>query len=260
MNYNVLGRTDLKVSQICLGTMTWGQQNSEAEAHEQLDYALSNGVNFIDTAEAYAVPVCRETSGFTEQYIGSWIKKRGRRDDFILASKIIGPAPYDWIRPSLDFNRGSILAAIDTSLQRLQTDYLDLYQLHWPERKTNFFGTLGYEHASDDPWEENFEEILETMQDLIKVGKVRHIGVSNETPWGAMKYLQISALKNLPRIQSVQNPYNLLNRSYEVGLAEVSMRESVGCLAYSPMAFGLLSGKYHQKKDHQYQDPHPGCR
>ncbi|MCL4109159.1 UNVERIFIED_CONTAM: hypothetical protein GTU68_028340 [Idotea baltica] len=229
--------------------MTWGQQNTESEAHEQLDYALDNGVNFIDTAEAYAVPVCKETSGFTEQYIGSWIKNRGHRDDFILASKIIGPAPYDWIRPSLDFNRDSILAAIEGSLRRLQTDYLDLYQLHWPERKSNFFGTLGYEHDATDSWTENFEEILATMQELIVAGKIRHVGVSNETAWGTMKYLDVSSAKNLPRIQSVQNPYNLLNRSYEVGLAEVSMRESVGGLAYSPMAFGLLSGKYHEKKD-----------
>lgn len=250
MEYSVLGNTDLKVSKICLGTMTFGGQNTETEAHEQLDFAVDQGVNFIDTAELYAVPRSAETQGLTEKYIGTWIQKRGKRDDVILATKIVGPDnAITWIRPNPGFSHHQIREAVDNSLSRLQTDYIDLYQLHWPERKANFFGRLGYDHQPDDSWQENFEEILLIFEDLIKEGKIRYVGLSNETPWGVMRYLQLAETQNLPRIQSVQNPYNLLNRSYEVGLAEISIREEVGCLAYSPLAFGLLSGKYHEKKD-----------
>ena len=250
MIYNKLGDTDLLVSQICLGSMTWGCQNSEEEAHQQLDYAIDQGINFIDTAEIYAVPTSKETQGLTEKFIGSWIKGRRKRHDFILASKIVGPMPrITWVRPNLNFSRKQITEAIDGSLKRLQTDYLDLYQLHWPERNTNFFGKLGYEHDANESWKENFLEIIESLTEQINLGKIRYIGISNETAWAVMKYLHLSVLHHLPRIQSVQNPYNLLNRSYEVGLAEVSMRERVSGLAYSPLAFGLLSGKYHLKKD-----------
>ena len=250
MIYETLGRTDLQVSKICLGTMNFGEQNSEEEAHQQLDYALSQGINFIDTAEIYAIPPKADTQGLTEKYIGTWLAKRGRREDVIIATKIVGPGDHiTWLRPTLDFSARSIREALEGSLQRLQTDYVDLYQLHWPERKTNFFGRLGYDHQSDDLWKDNFQEILTCLKDLIQEGKIRHVGLSNETPWAVMHTLKLSEVKDLPRIVSVQNPYNLLNRSYEVGLAEVSIREQAGLLAYSPMAFGLLSGKYHEKKD-----------
>ncbi len=249
MLYDTLGNTDVKVSKICLGTMTYGQQNTEEEAHEQLDYALTQGINFIDTAEMYSVPPRAHTYGLTEKYIGTWLQKRGKRDDLIIASKIVGPRDVDWVRPSLDFKPDSLRKALDGSLRRLQTDYIDLYQLHWPERKTNFFGRLGYTHRPDDPWEDNFLTILQTLQELKSAGKIRYIGLSNETPWGTMRFLQLAEKHDLPRIVSVQNPYNLLNRSYEIGLAEVSMREQVSCLPYSPLAFGLLSGKYHDKTD-----------
>ena len=250
MIYERLGHTDLTVSKICLGTMTFGEQNTESEAHQQLDYALSQGVNFVDTAEIYAVPVSADTYTLTEQFIGSWIEKSGRRSDIILASKIVGPGPHlTWVRSPIDFSPKHIREALEGSLTRLKTDYLDLYQLHWPERKTNFFGRLGYEHVADDPWQENFHSILECLQALISEGKIRHFGISNETPWGAMRYLHLSEVNGLPRAVSIQNPYNLLNRSFEVGLAEIAMREELRLLAYSPMAFGLLSGKFHQKTD-----------
>jgi len=250
MIYETLGPTDLKVSKICLGTMTFGEQNTESEAHEQLNYALDQGINFIDTAEVYAVPTNKKTQGLTEKYIGSWLTMSRKRKDIVLATKIVGPSPaITWVRPTLTFNPSQIREAVEGSLRRLQTDYIDLYQLHWPERKTNFFGNLGYEHKEDDPWQDNFQEILACFQDLIKVGKIRHAGISNETAWGAMRYLHLSTTLDLPRIASIQNPYNLLNRSFEVGLAEVAMREWLGLLAYSPMAFGLLSGKFHEKKD-----------
>lgn len=250
MKYEKLGNTDLEVSKICLGTMTYGQQNTEAESHEQLNYALDHGVNFIDTAELYAVPTTAETQGLTEQYIGTWLKDRKDREKIVIASKITGPSVrLKWIRPELKFTRETITEALHKSLARLQTDYIDLYQLHWPERKTNYFGQLGYTHKPDDPWEDNFAEILEVLQEFIKEGKIRHVGISNETPWGMMHFLEMSASRGLPRVASIQNPYSLVNRSFEVGLAEMSIREKVGLLAYSPMAFGLLSGKYHKKTD-----------
>jgi len=246
MEYRRLGQTDIDVSAICLGTMTWGQQNTEAEAHAQLDYALEAGVNFIDTAELYAVPARGETQGLTEQYIGTWLKQRGTRGRVVLASKVVGPSE-DWLphirggQARLD--RKNIEAALDASLRRLQTDYLDLYQLHWPDRKTNFFGRLGYEHDPDDR-PVPIEETLTVLDDLVKAGKVRHIGLSNETPWGVMSFLETAERLGLPRVVSVQNPYSLLNRTYEIGLAEISIREQAGLLAYSPLAFGALSGKY----------------
>lgn len=243
MEYRKLGNTDIDVSVICLGTMTFGQQNTEVEAHEQLDYAINNEVNFIDTAELYAVPAKKETQGLTEEYIGTWLAKRGKRDDLILATKIAGPGPYtQHIRDVKDYSKATIAAAVEGSLKRLQTDYIDLYQLHWPARKTNFFGVRGYRHY--DEWQDNFLDVLEGLQEQVKAGKIRHIGISNETPWGMMNYLQTAEKNGLPRPISIQNPYSLLNRSFEVGLAEMSIREGVGLLAYSPMAFGRLSGKY----------------
>jgi len=248
MQYKNLGTTDINVSAICLGTMTWGEQNSEEEAHEQLSYAVDHDINFIDVAELYPVPARGETQGRTESYIGTWLAKRGRRDDLILATKICGPGPYtDHIRTDLDYNAKNLRSAVETSLQRLQTDYIDLYQIHWPARATNFFGKRGYYHR--DGWESNMQEILEGLDTLIKEGKIRHVGISNETPWGMMEYLRSADKHDLPRIQTIQNPYNLLNRTFEVGLAEMSIREEVGLLAYSPMGFGLLSGKYHRNED-----------
>jgi len=244
MHYHRLGRTDLEVSRICLGTMTWGEQNSEAEAHQQLDYALQAGINFVDAAELYPVPPRAETQGRTEAYIGSWLKARKCRDKIVLASKVAGPAARtQHIRPNLKLDRANIEAAIETSLRRLQTDYLDLYQLHWPDRPANYFGQLGYTHHEDEA-PVPIEETLRTIEDLVQAGKVRYIGISNETPWGTMEYLRLAEQLNLPRIESIQNPYSLLNRTFEIGLAEISHRESVGLLAYSPMAFGMLSGKY----------------
>lgn len=248
MKYTTLGNTDLKVSKICLGTMTWGEQNTEAEGHEQLDYALDHGINFIDTAEMYPVPGRRETQGSTERVIGSWIARRKNRDRFVLASKVTGPSGMTWIRDPLRFDEASIRAALENSLKRLQTDYLDLYQLHWPERNTNYFGRRGYQHDPEEKWEDDFLEILRVMQDLIEEGKIRHFGISNETPWGLMHFLQLSERYDLPRCVSIQNPYSLLNRTFEVGLAEIAIREHCGLLAYSPLAFGLLSGKYHEGK------------
>ncbi len=250
MKYNRLGITDLKVSEICLGTMTFGEQNSEKEGHEQLDYATDHGVNFIDTAEMYAVPGRKETAHSTEKIIGSWLAKRKDRDKLVIATKITGPsAGITWIRKPLDFSPASIKTALDGSLKRLQTDYIDLYQLHWPERKANFFGKRSYIHDANDPWVDNIYEVLNTLNDQIKAGKIRHIGISNETPYGMMRYLEESAKNGLPRVASIQNPYSLLNRTFEVGLAEMAIKQKVGLLAYSPLAFGLLSGKYHQKKD-----------
>lgn len=244
MDYRKLGRTDLNVSAICLGTMTWGEQNSESEAFAQIERAKAAGINFLDTAEMYPVPPKKETYASTETIIGNWFRKSSDRADWILASKIAGPGNgIDHIRDGqLKFNRDHIVAALDASLKRLQTDYLDLYQLHWPERSTNFFGKLGYTHS-----DEQFTPLLETLEVLdeqVKVGKIRHVGLSNETPWGTMKYLAESDAHGLVRPVSIQNPYNLLNRSFEVGLAEVALREQCGLLAYSPLAFGLLSGKY----------------
>jgi len=246
MQRRQLGNSGIEVSLICLGTMTFGEQNSEAEGHQQLDYALSQGINFIDTAELYAIPPRAETYGRTEEIIGSWLAKRGRRDDVVLASKIAGPGP-GWIDHIRDghsaFNRHHIELALNASLRRLQTDYLDLYQLHWPERDANYFGKLGYVHSEPNDFTP-IEETLSVLKEQIDAGKIRASGRSNEAAWGAMKFRQLADKLGLPRVVSVQNPYNLLNRSFEVGLAEVALREHVGLLAYSPLGFGVLSGKY----------------
>jgi aryl-alcohol dehydrogenase-like predicted oxidoreductase len=243
MNYKKLGNTDIDVSTICLGTMTWGEQNSQGEGFEQMDYALEQGVNFWDTAEIYSIPPKQETFGDTEVIIGNWFEKTGKRDKVILASKVCGPM-REYVRGGGNqFGTKNITEALEGSLKRLKTDYIDLYQLHWPERKTNFFGKLGYEHDDSNEWTQ-FENILEDLKKFQKEGKIRHIGLSNETPWGLSKFLELSKSKNLPRMLSVQNPYNLLNRTYEVGLAEMSVREKAGLLAYSPLACGYLSGKY----------------
>ena len=244
MNYRKLGNTDLDVSTICLGTMTWGEQNSQEEGFDQMDFALDKGINFFDTAEIYPSPCFEKTYGSTEKIIGNWFKEKKNRDKVILASKVSGPG-LSWVREGdLQYSEKSITEALEKSLKRLQTDYIDLYQLHWPERKTNFFGRLGYEHKDDSNGLNDFEKILITLEKFIKQGKVRHIGLSNETSWGLSKFLEISKLKTLPKIMSVQNPYNLLCRTYEVGLAEISIREKSGLLAYSPLAGGFLSGKY----------------
>ncbi len=244
-----LGTTDLDVSVICLGTMTWGEQNTEADGHGQLDRALAAGVNFVDTAEMYSVPPREETYGRTEEIIGTWLKTTGRRNEIILASKVAAPSPrFPYIRPHIDstprLDRISVLEACDASLKRLQTDYIDLYQVHWPERITNFFGELYYRPREPQAGEVPLLETLDALGELVKAGKVRHIGLSNETPWGVMHALHLAETAGVPRVQSVQNPFNLLNRSYQVGLAEVSWREQCGLLAYSPLAFGTLSGKY----------------
>lgn len=242
MEYRPLGRTGLDVSVICLGTMTFGEQNSEAEAHAQLDYAVDQGVNFIDAAEMYPVPPRAETQGLTEQYLGSWLAGRGRRDDIILATKVTGPGQMDWIRSGPRLSAEQVTAAIDTSLQRLQTDYIDLYQVHWPERQTNYFGKLGYTGSAH--LGVPIEETLTALDRARQAGKIRHIGISNETPWGVAEYLRLANTQGLPRVASIQNPFNLLNRTFEIGLAEFAEREAVGLLAYSPLAFGTLSGKY----------------
>lgn len=251
MKYTNLPHTDIKVSKICLGTMTFGEQNTEAEGHEQMDYALEKGVNFFDTAEMYSVPAREETYGSTERILGTWFKKTGRREEVVLASKIGGPNPnFSYMRDINDFSPASIKYALDRSLQRLQTEYIDLYQLHWPERKTNFFGQRGFKVQEDDAWKDNIHAVLDTLGDFIKEGKIKHIGLSNETPWGIMRFLEESKHHNLPRIKTVQNPYSLLNRLYESGSAEISYRENVGLLAYSPMAFGVLSGKFLTGEQH----------
>lgn len=244
MEYRQLGRSELKVSALCLGSMTWGEQNTEAEGFAQIDRAREAGVNFLDTAEMYPVPPRQDTYGATERIVGNYFKARGNRADWVLASKVAGPGNgIDYIRGGqLKHDRRHIVAALDESLKRLQTDWIDLYQLHWPERSTNFFGQLGYRHQAQDFTP--LQETLEVLGEQVKAGKIRHVGLSNETPWGAMKFLQLADSLGLPRMVSIQNPYNLLNRSFEVGLAEVAIREQCGLLAYSPLAFGMLSGKY----------------
>jgi len=246
MNYKKLGNTDLNVSTICLGTMTWGEQNTQNEAFEQMDYSLDNGVNFWDTAELYAVPPKAETYGHTETIIGNWFEKTKKRKDVILASKVGGPSRKYMRNGENSFTGKNLEDALHGSLKRLKTDYIDLYQLHWPERNVNNFGKLGYEHKEND-WNK-FEDVLENLKKFIEQGKIRYVGLSNETPWGVMNYLQLAKDKSLPRMMAIQNPYSLLNRSYEVGLAEVSIRENIGCLAYSPLASGYLSGKYRNKQ------------
>ncbi len=243
MNFKKLGNTDFKVSTICLGTMTWGEQNNQKEAFEQMNYALDSGINFFDTAEIYPSPCFEKTYGATEKIIGNWFKEKKNRDQVILASKISGPG-LSWVRNGgPQYSEENIKKAIEDSLKRLQTDYIDLYQLHWPERKTNFFGKLNYRHKEEDSWND-FEKILVTLEKFIKQGKIRYVGLSNETSWGLSKFLEVSKLKTLPKIMAVQNSYNLLCRTYEIGLAEISIREKSGLLAYSPLAGGFLTGKY----------------
>ncbi len=246
MNYKKLGNTDINVSTICLGTMTWGEQNTQSEAFEQMNYSLENGVNFWDTAELYAVPPKAETYGHTETIIGNWFDETKKRKDIILASKVGGPSRKYMRNGENSFTGKNLEDALHGSLKRLKTDYIDLYQLHWPERNVNNFGKLGYEHKEND-WNK-FEDVLENLKKFIEQGKIRYVGLSNETPWGVMNYLQLAKDKSLPRMMAIQNPYSLLNRSYEVGLAEVSIRENIGCLAYSPLASGYLSGKYRNKQ------------
>ncbi|HAT7738693.1 TPA: NADP(H)-dependent aldo-keto reductase [Vibrio vulnificus] len=243
MQYTKLPHSTLEISKLCLGTMTFGEQNSQQDAFEQLDFAVAQGINFIDTAEMYPVPPKAQSQGLTEQFIGHWLSKSGKREKVLIATKIAGPRNVPYIRDNMSLNRRHIHTAIDDSLTRLQTDYVDLYQLHWPQRQTNCFGQLNYPYP-DAQEEVTLIETLEALNELVKAGKVRYIGVSNETPWGVMTLLRLAEKHDLPRIVSIQNPYNLLNRSFEVGLSEISHYEGVQLLAYSPMAFGTLSGKY----------------
>ena len=243
MNYKKLGNTDINLSTICLGTMTWGEQNSQEEGFQQMDYALDQGVNFWDTAELYSIPPKAETFGHTEIIIGNWFKKTKKRKQVILATKVCGPMRSYVRGGGNQYGVKNITEALEGSLKRLQTDYIDLYQLHWPERNTNMFGRLGYEHNDVGDWNK-FEDILGNLKKFVDDGKIRHVGLSNETPWGTKKFLEVAKEKRLPRMMSVQNPYNLLNRTYEVGLAEISIRDQIGLLAYSPLAIGYLTGKY----------------
>ena len=248
MKFKKLGTTDIDVSLICLGTMTWGTQNTEKDAFEQMDYAISQGVNFFDTAELYSVPPTSESFGKTEVMIGNWFEKRKNRDKIILASKVAGPG-CSWIRGGgNNFDEKKIKEAIDGSLKRLKTDYIDLYQLHWPERSTNYFGSRDFLYNNKEGNWNSFESILEALDKSIKSGKIRHIGMSNETPYGLSRYLEISKNKGAPRMMSVQNPYNLVNRTYEIGMSEISIREKCGLLVYYPLAAGGLSGKYRNGK------------
>ncbi|MBL4746552.1 MAG: NADP(H)-dependent aldo-keto reductase [Flavobacteriaceae bacterium] len=248
MKFNKLPNTDIEVSDICLGTMTFGEQNNEFEGHQQLDYALEQGVNFIDTAELYSVPSRAATYGSTETIIGTWLHKTGNRNKVVLASKIAGPGDYTAHIRTTGYSKKALREALGRSLKRLQTSYLDLYQLHWPTRTTNYFGVRNYSRVEDAQQEDGFLNILETLNDFVKEGKIRHLGISNETAWGAMKFLSEAEKHNLPRMKTIQNPYSLLNRTFEGALAEVSMQENIGLLAYSPLAFGVLSGKYRNGK------------
>ncbi len=244
MQYSTLGNTEVKVSKICLGTMTFGEQNTEQEAHSQLDFAFEHGVNFIDTAEMYPVPPRAATQGLTEAFIGSWLKRHPDREKLVIATKVAGPGEsMDYLRGGPQLTRQHIEQALHDSLNRLHTDYVDLYQVHWPARTTNYFGQLGYSYTTDRNTTP-IKETLEVLMRLVDQGKVRYIGVSNETPWGVMQYLALADEKGWPRVVTIQNPYSLLNRSYEIGLAEISHRERIGLLAYSPLGFGVLSGKY----------------
>ena len=246
MKYTNLPNSDIKISAICLGTMTFGNQNSEAESHDQLDYAIARGINFIDTAEMYPIGGNAQIVGSTERHIGSWLHKIGssERQKLVVATKIAGPhRGMEYIRQPLDFSKKSIHDAVELSLKNLQTDVIDLYQMHWPERVMNMFGQRGLTKI-DTNWQDNFAEVLSIYDGLVKEGKIKSIGVSNENPYGVMRFLQESEKNNLPRIATIQNPYSLLNRLFEVGLSEICMRENVGLLAYSPLGFGTLSGKY----------------
>ena len=242
MKYTTLSNTDIKVSKICLGSMTWGNQNTEAEGHEQIEFAIDKGVNFIDTAELYPVPANAERSGKTSKIIGTWLKKPGNREKVVVASKIAGGGDYTAHIRTTGFSPIAIQEAIDLELGRLQTDYIDLYQLHWPERDTNRFGIRDYK--LDAKWNDNFNEILHSLDEAIKAGKIRHVGISNENSWGTMRYLEEHKQYSLPRMITVQNAYSMLTRTFETDMAEVSLRENIGLLAYSPLAFGVLSGKY----------------
>jgi aryl-alcohol dehydrogenase-like predicted oxidoreductase len=244
MKYTTLPNTDIKVSKICLGTMTWGNQNTQDEGFSQMDLALEKGVNFFDVAELYPVPATAETYAETERIIGNWFTKTGQRDKVVLASKIAGPGDYTSHIRTSGFSKEALNEAVNDSLKRLQTDYLDLYQLHWPERATKMFGVRDYTHNANEQWEDNFNEVLHSLDEIIKSGKIRHVGISNEGAWGTMRYLQESKQHNLPRMVTIQNAYSLLCRPFEGDLAEVAHRENIGLLAYSPMAFGVLSGKY----------------
>ncbi len=248
MDYRKLGRTELRVSALCMGTMTFGQQNTEAEGHEQLDYAFAHGVNFIDTAEIYSIPPRPDTQGSTERIVGSWLRARGNRDKAIVATKVAGRGGMTWLREndaSTRLDRQNIVYAAEQSLKRLQTDYIDLYQLHWPDRSVSLFGEGGTAWRAPSPREEvAVEETLAALNDLVTAGKVRHIGLSNETPWGVSRFLRAAELGVGPRVVSIQNAYHFLNRTFEMGLAEFAWRENVGLLAYSPLAQGYLTGKY----------------
>ena len=246
MEYNILPNSNIKVSKICLGTMTWGRQNNQQEAFDQMDYSIDKGVNFFDTAELYPVPATPDKYAITEEIIGNWFQQSKKRDKIILATKIAGPGDYTAHIRKTGFKGNSIENALDGSLKRLKTDYVDLYQLHWPERITNTFGNRNYQYFNDS-WEDNFEFILEKLKELIKIGKIRHIGLSNENPWGIMKFIDYSK-QDLPKMITVQNPYSLLNRLFEVGSSEICKRENVGLLAYSPLGFGILTGKYFNGK------------
>ncbi|MDU8884903.1 aldo/keto reductase [Yeosuana sp. MJ-SS3] len=244
MKYTTLPNTNIKVSKICLGSMTWGNQNTEAEGHAQLDYAFERGVNFIDTAELYPVPAEAKTQGRTSEIIGTWLQKTRIRDKVIIASKIAGNGDYTSHIRKTGFSPEAIQEAVHKELKRLQTDYIDLYQLHWPERDTNTFGVRDYKHNPNDEWKDNFKDILETLDGLIKAGKIHHIGISNEKAWGTMRYLEESKAHNLPRVSTIQNAYSLLNRLFEGDMAELAIRENIGLLAYSPLGCGVLTGKY----------------
>ena len=243
MKYTFLPNTNIKVSKICLGTMTFGNQNSLEESEEQMNYALNSGVNFFDTAELYPVPASAQRYADTEKIIGGWMKKNSNRNEIVLATKIAGPGDYTKHIRTTGFSEKALFEAVEGSLKRLKTEYIDLYQLHWPERITNTFGQRGYKYLSQDKWQDNFERVLKSLNKLINSGKIRQIGISNENPWGLMKFLELSK-KNLPKMITIQNPYSLLNRLFEIGNAEVCIRENVGLLAYSPLGFGVLSGKY----------------
>ena len=242
MEYNILPSTDIKVSKICLGTMTWGRQNTIDEAFDQMNYSLDNGVNFFDTAELYPVPATPDKYADTEKIIGKWFKEYKKRDKIILATKIAGPGAYTAHIRKTGFKGHSIEEAINGSLKRLKTDYIDLYQLHWPERITNTFGNRSFKYSKDS-WEDNFLEVLNQLQKFIKSGKIRYIGLSNENPWGIMKFLEYSK-NGLPKMITIQNPYSLLNRLFEIGSSEICKRENIGLLGYSPLGFGVLTGKY----------------
>ena len=243
MKYTSLPNSDIKVSKICLGTMTFGNQNNILEAKEQMNYALENGINFFDTAELYPVPATASKYADTERIIGNWMSEKANRKDIVLATKIAGPGDYTKHIRTNGFSKEALFEAVDGSLKRLKTDYIDLFQLHWPERESNFFGKRGFKYVEEDKWSENFENVLQTLKKLIDSGKIRQVGLSNENPWGVMKFLGLSK-KQLPKMITIQNPYSLLNRLFEVGNAEICMRENTGLLAYSPLGFGVLSGKY----------------